>query len=120
MCRAHAAQVLPPARNPQKNRLSRQIYRLNARLCPNTQEIYVRDTTKSRIEAGNQPAGRLHEISGLVGFALFYLREAPESVTTMQIYRGVVPFVTIQALALIVLWFLPKLATSLPDKIFGA
>jgi tripartite ATP-independent transporter DctM subunit len=51
------------------------------------------------------------------GFALFYLRGvAPPEVKTMQIYKGVIPFVLIQlfALALIALW--PGLATWLPAQ----
>jgi tripartite ATP-independent transporter DctM subunit len=53
------------------------------------------------------------------GFALFYLRGvAPPSVSTLQIYRGVVPFIGIQllTLALIALW--PALATWLPKLIY--
>ena len=49
------------------------------------------------------------------GFALFYLRGvAPPQITTMHIYKGVVPFILIQllALGLIVMW--PELATWLP------
>ena len=54
------------------------------------------------------------------GFALFYLRGvAPDSVTTMHIYKGVVPFVAIQLGALLVLWFVPEIATWLPKLIFG-
>ncbi|MCE3247042.1 MAG: dicarboxylate transporter, DctM subunit [Geminicoccaceae bacterium] len=54
------------------------------------------------------------------GFALFYLRGvAPPEVTTMQIYRGVVPFVLIQLFMLVVLAMLPELATWLPQAIFG-
>jgi len=53
------------------------------------------------------------------GFALFYLRGvAPDSVTTMQIYRGVLPFVIIQILALIILTLVPSLATWLPTVVF--
>ena len=49
------------------------------------------------------------------GFALFYLRGvAPPEVTTGAIYRGVVPFILIQILAMAVLWFWPALATWLP------
>jgi tripartite ATP-independent transporter DctM subunit len=49
------------------------------------------------------------------GFALFYLRGvAPESLATGAIYRGVVPFIIIQLLAMTVLWFWPELATGLP------
>jgi tripartite ATP-independent transporter DctM subunit len=55
------------------------------------------------------------------GFALFYLRGvAPPEVTTQQIYRGVIPFVGIQLLALILLAMFPELVTWLPGKIFGS
>ena len=54
------------------------------------------------------------------GFALFYLRGvAPSSVETADIYRGVMPFVAIQLLALILLAFYPALATWLPSIIYG-
>jgi tripartite ATP-independent transporter DctM subunit len=54
------------------------------------------------------------------GFALFYLRGvAPPEISTGQIYRGVIPFVGIQILALIILAVFPALATWLPDKIYG-
>ncbi len=55
-----------------------------------------------------------------VGATLFYLRGvAPPEVSTMDIYRGVVPFVLIQLLALLVLWFFPSLATWLPGVLYG-
>ena len=54
------------------------------------------------------------------GFALFYLRGvAPASVTKAQIYRGVIPFVGIQLLALLLLAIFPGLVTWLPEKIYG-
>ena len=54
------------------------------------------------------------------GFALFYLRGvAPESVSTGDIYRGVVPFVAIQLLALGMLAAFPELATWLPEIVYG-
>ncbi|KKJ75338.1 hypothetical protein WH95_19130 [Kiloniella litopenaei] len=54
------------------------------------------------------------------GFALFYLRGvAPKEVTTMQIYKGVIPFVFIQIIALLILALFPELATWLPKVIFG-
>ncbi len=54
------------------------------------------------------------------GFALFYLRGvAPETVTTMDIYRGVIPFVLIQLIALCIVAYWTELATWLPGKIFG-
>jgi TRAP-type mannitol/chloroaromatic compound transport system permease large subunit len=50
------------------------------------------------------------------GFALFYLRgAAPASVQTAQIYRGVIPFVVLQLLALALVAAFPQLATWLPD-----
>lgn len=53
------------------------------------------------------------------GFALFYLRGvAPAEVTTMHIYRGVVPFVLIQLSMLVVLSFFPAMVTWLPHAIF--
>jgi tripartite ATP-independent transporter DctM subunit len=54
------------------------------------------------------------------GFALFYLRGvAPASIKTSQIYYGIIPFVLIQILALIILWFWPAMATWLPHIIYG-
>lgn len=54
------------------------------------------------------------------GFALFYLRGvAPPSVTTAQIYRGVIPFVVIQLAALLMLALFPGLVTWLPGKFYG-
>ncbi|MEE9388362.1 MAG: TRAP transporter large permease subunit [Paracoccaceae bacterium] len=52
------------------------------------------------------------------GFALFYLRGvAPPSVTTGHIYRGVIPFVIIQVLALAFLWMVPGVVTIVPSLI---
>jgi tripartite ATP-independent transporter DctM subunit len=52
------------------------------------------------------------------GFALFYLRGvAPASVTTAQIYRGVIPFVAIQLGVLLILALFPGLVTWLPEKL---
>ena len=53
------------------------------------------------------------------GFALFYLRGvAPASITTRDIYRGVMPFIAIQLvmLGLLALW--PALATWLPGLVY--
>jgi tripartite ATP-independent transporter DctM subunit len=53
------------------------------------------------------------------GFALFYLRGvAPPEVETGQIYRGVIPFVGIQIVALLILAVLPELVTWLPDRLY--
>ncbi|MCB1732661.1 MAG: TRAP transporter large permease subunit [Halieaceae bacterium] len=54
------------------------------------------------------------------GFALFYLRGvAPESLPTSAIYRGVVPFILIQILAMVALWYWPAMATWLPGLLKG-
>ncbi|CCG07480.1 TRAP transporter large permease [Pararhodospirillum photometricum] len=54
------------------------------------------------------------------GFALFYLRGvAPPEISTMHIYRGVVPFILIQILALGLLALFPQGATWLPKVVFG-
>lgn len=54
------------------------------------------------------------------GFALFYLRGvAPDTVRTGQIYKGVIPFIIIQLLMLVILWFWPDLATELPRRVYG-
>ena len=53
------------------------------------------------------------------GFSLFYLRgAAPPEVTTGHIYRGVMPFIVLQAIGVAVVWFLPALATWLPGVMF--
>jgi len=55
------------------------------------------------------------------GFALFYLRGvAPASVTTMEIYKGAVPFIAIQLLTLLILWIWPGLVTWLPRAVYGS
>jgi TRAP-type mannitol/chloroaromatic compound transport system permease large subunit len=54
------------------------------------------------------------------GFALFYLRGvAPPSVSTMDIYRGILPFVLIQVVGLFLIAAFPELATWLPKVLFG-
>lgn len=55
-----------------------------------------------------------------LGPTLFFLRGvAPPQITTRHIYVGVIPFVLIQLFALIVLWFVPGLATALPQALYG-
>jgi TRAP-type mannitol/chloroaromatic compound transport system permease large subunit len=44
------------------------------------------------------------------GFSLFYLKGvAPSSVTTGQIYKGIIPFIAIQLLVLAIYMFFPNL-----------
>ena len=54
-----------------------------------------------------------------VGFALFYMRAvAPASITTGDIYRGIIPFVGLQLVAIALLWLVPQTATWLPKIVF--
>ena len=53
------------------------------------------------------------------GFALFYLRGvAPPSVSTGMIYRGVIPFVLLQVVALVLMFLFPQAITWLPDLLY--
>lgn len=50
-----------------------------------------------------------------VGMAIFYVKSvAPPDVSTMQIYRGIVPFVILQLIGLATVWMLPQTALWLP------
>ena len=52
------------------------------------------------------------------GFSLFFLRGvAPKSVRTLNIYRGVIPFIFIQLIAIILVFVFPQIATWLPRLI---
>jgi tripartite ATP-independent transporter DctM subunit len=52
------------------------------------------------------------------GWALFFLKgAAPPGVTTGMIYRGVMPFIAIQVVALVMLFMFPPLALWLPEAI---
>ncbi|MGV6807911.1 MAG: TRAP transporter large permease [bacterium] len=54
------------------------------------------------------------------GFALFYLRGvAPPSLATIDIYRGVAPFIVIQLLLMLLLALWPQIATWLPTVVFS-
>ncbi|MGD1883943.1 MAG: TRAP transporter large permease subunit [Paracoccaceae bacterium] len=53
------------------------------------------------------------------GFSLFYLRAAaPKEISTPHIYRGVTPFIGLQAIGIFLVWAMPSLATWLPDLLF--
>ena len=55
-----------------------------------------------------------------LGPTLFFLRGvAPPEISTRDIYIGVIPFVVIQLFALVVLWYVPGLATALPHALYG-
>lgn len=53
------------------------------------------------------------------GFSLFFLRSvAPSTVSTGDIYRGILPFVAIQLFVILLVWIAPPLATWLPKVLF--
>ncbi len=51
------------------------------------------------------------------GFAIFYLQGVARDLPIQAIYRGVVPFVLLQLLAMVIVWYLPSIATWLPKRI---
>lgn len=52
------------------------------------------------------------------GFALFYLRGvAPSSVKTMEIYKGVIPFIGLQLVAIVLVVAFPVLVNYLPNRV---
>ncbi|MFT6874196.1 MAG: tripartite ATP-independent transporter DctM subunit [Granulosicoccus sp.] len=53
------------------------------------------------------------------GFALFYYRSvAPDEITTVEIYKSVIPFVILQLITIGIVVAFPLLATWLPDLLF--
>ncbi|NQV84788.1 MAG: TRAP transporter large permease subunit [Rhodospirillales bacterium] len=51
------------------------------------------------------------------GFALFYLRGvAPPSVKTTSMYKGVIPFILLQLMALVIVGYVPQLVNYLPYR----
>jgi len=54
-----------------------------------------------------------------MGFSLFYLRGVtPPEVTTVHIYRGVIPYVAIQLVGLAIVILVPSMVTWLPSVVF--
>jgi len=54
------------------------------------------------------------------GYSLFYLRgAAPPEVRTIDIYRGIIPFVLIQLAVIVLVYQVPGLAVWLPAWLFG-
>ena len=53
------------------------------------------------------------------GFSLFFLRGvAPKEIQTKNIYRGVIPYIGLQVLAIFIVGFFPSIATWLPRLLF--
>ena len=54
------------------------------------------------------------------GFSIFYLRGvANDQIKTVDIYKGVVPFVFIQLVVIVLIFIFPEIATILPKIIFN-
>jgi tripartite ATP-independent transporter DctM subunit len=54
------------------------------------------------------------------GYSLFYFKGvAPPEYTMGDVYRGIIPFVAIQVVALVALVIFPEIITYLPDVFFG-
>jgi len=52
------------------------------------------------------------------GFALFYLRGiAPKAVKTINMYKGVIPFIALQILAMVIVANSPNLVNYLPNRV---
>ncbi len=55
-----------------------------------------------------------------VGFSLFYLKGvAPPSVTTLDIYKGVIPFILLQLLAVALVFYFPNIVLWLPQAMYA-
>jgi len=55
-----------------------------------------------------------------VGFALFYMKGvAPQGITITNIYRGIIPFVFLQVIAVAIVFNFPKVVTWLPEVAYG-
>ncbi len=53
------------------------------------------------------------------GFALFYLRGvASKAISTLAIYRGVIPFIGLQLFALVIVGSFPQLVNYLPNRFY--
>lgn len=54
------------------------------------------------------------------GFAIFYLKSViPKNIDTVEIYKGVIPFIIIQIITITIIIIIPEITTWLPNKIFG-
>ena len=55
-----------------------------------------------------------------VGFALFYVKGvAPQGVTIKNIYRGIIPFVILQIIAVAIVFSIPEIVTWHPNVAYG-
>ena len=55
-----------------------------------------------------------------VGFALFYLKGVcPPDISLLHIYKGIIPFVILQIMGLLVVFYFPEMTTWLPAVAYG-
>jgi tripartite ATP-independent transporter DctM subunit len=55
-----------------------------------------------------------------VGFALFYMKGvAPQGITITNIYKGIIPFVILQVIAVTIVFNFPEVVTWLPKVAYG-
>lgn len=55
-----------------------------------------------------------------VGFALFYLKGVcPPEISLLHIYKGIIPFVLLQIIGLLIVFFVPEMTTWLPAVAYG-
>jgi len=53
------------------------------------------------------------------GFNLFYMKAiVPKTITMMDIYKSIVPFVALQAIGLVICILFPKIILWLPQALF--
>ncbi len=87
------------------------------------------------MDFGDQPAGGGHQIlvhhsaggepADIVptppfGFALFYMKGiAPKEIKIQSIYKGIVPFVILQALGVVTVMIFPQVALWLMHSAYG-
>ena len=56
-----------------------------------------------------------------VGFAIFYLKGvAPTDIKATTIYKGVVPFIALQLIGLLLIFFFDEIVTWLPQRVYGS
>ena len=55
-----------------------------------------------------------------VGFALFYMKGvAPQGISITNIYKGIIPFVILQVIAVAIVFNFPEIVTWLPKVAYG-
>ena len=89
-----------------------------------------RDTTRGSRQHRDQPVffgimaainQQTSFLSPPVAMSAYYLKGVVGKLITLnEIFQGMYPFMAIQIVAMLVLWFFPQLAYFLPDLVYGA